>query len=481
MADAPKGRFLRLIDQALLPKFEVFGRDLALSSYRRYLGRSFDGIFYDAGQGLFPNALFALSGALRSGGDFCLFLPEDYVEGDPDHWRFLPEGVDVSLCRSYFNQRFKRLYLQSSQNSPLKINETMVRFVYDQAQVFLGARGSGKTTALADKACALLARGLRVLWVAPFRESYAHILGRLPSNFSELLLFLPPDEALKRAPCADVLFVDEVGSVAPKQLLALLARYPLFTLAGTLEGYEGYSGDFLHKILPSLDSVRLDFLRNSYRFLQGDALSALMNAVFLNEDIVLESDVKINGGGAVFFRVLSREDLFLDEGCLRALWRLLREAHYRNRAEDLKALLDLPYQHLLAAFTVSGECVGALLLQEEPFLSCDLAKAVLKGERRPRGRILRQLLLVQSGDLFWNEVPLLRVQRIAVDKYWRRQGLGSRLLFEAEKRFVGRLGVVYSANNSVDEFWQKNDFAVFWQSDYVRSRNSGATTLRIRL
>ena len=112
-------RRLRLVEAGDLSKRGVFGRDLALRDFRRYLGQSRDGLCYDASGGLFPNAFTALAGTVTDGHDLRLYLPSAYPDGDPDHRRLLDFGVPTDGCADFFNARLRREKLHTSNEMQL--------------------------------------------------------------------------------------------------------------------------------------------------------------------------------------------------------------------------------------------------------------------------------------------------------------------------------------------------------------------------
>ncbi|WP_146756726.1 hypothetical protein [Brevundimonas vesicularis] len=105
-------RQLHLIEAADLPPLGVFGRDIALKDYRRYLGITQGDVFYDAGKGLFPNAFAAVAGTIGAGHHLYLHLPTHYPDGDPDHRRWLAHGEAIETCADHFHQRLRRLAAQ---------------------------------------------------------------------------------------------------------------------------------------------------------------------------------------------------------------------------------------------------------------------------------------------------------------------------------------------------------------------------------
>jgi len=113
-------------------------------------------------------------------------------------------------------------------------------------------------------------------------------------------------------------------------------------------------------------------------------------------------------------RRVSRDERAHDEALLRAIYRLLHQAHYRTSPDDLKHLLDLPGQSLYIA-TRGADVAGVLHLRHESPLPEALAAAVIRGERRPQGRLLLQQLLTHSQNPAYNPRPLSKHIRFPVN------------------------------------------------------------------
>ena len=462
-------RRLLLVEAENLPAQGVFGRDLALRDYRRYLGQSRDGLCYDASGGLFPNAFTALAGTVTDGHDLRLYLPSAYPDGDPDHRRLLDFGVPTDGCADFFNARLRRFasreLVAATDTAP---EAAAVRFS-EGPQVFVGRRGRGKSSRLAAKARWLGAEK-RLLAVAPFRSN----LTRLQQLLADMdnVFFLSPDDALFRAPQADVLLVDEASAVPPAQLLALTARFPHYALAASEDGYEGHGRVFSLQVLPQLvarDGAEVIVERQAWRFAHGDALEVTLDAAFLLQPELGEAPASWQ------IRQVGRAELAADEVLLQAVFALLFAAHYRTTPEDLKRLLDLPQQMLFVAAD-GARVAGVLSILLESPLPEALAAAVLRGERRPQGRLLLQQLLTRTGEARFNR-PWARISRIAVHPALRRQGIATALIQAAQAASPAPLGVSYGHSEELAAFWQALGFYEVWRA--TDGRGLRQTSLRL--
>ena len=440
-------RRLLLVPPDALPARDVFGRDLHPRDYRRYLGQTRSALAWDASGGLYPNAFAALAATLGDGHDLPLYLPEHYPDGDPDHLRL-------------------RRLIDEVGDTPSVSQPDAIEHLH-QPQIILGRRGRGKTTRLAAKIRWL--GGTRVLVVTPYRSNLERLRALLPDAAN--CLFLPPDDALNRLPPADHLIIDEAASIPPAQLLALTAHYPAYTLAATEDGYEGHGRSFSLHVLPALiarDTARVYRHQQALRHAHHDPLEQLLENAFLlhPEDTTPSAPTAI--------RRVSRDERAHDEPLLRAIYRLLHQAHYRTSPDDLKHLLDLPGQSLYIAAN-GADVAGVLHIRHENPLPADLAAAVIRGERRPQGRLLLQQLLVRTQNPAYNQ-PLARVSRIAVHAAHRRQGIAAALIQHARADISAPLGVSYGHSADLAAFWQALGFREIHRSASGKAR---PTSLRL--
>lgn len=458
-------RRLLLVPPDALPARDVFGRDLHPRDYRRYLGQTRSTLAWDASGGLCPNAFAALAATLGDGHNLPLYLPAHYPDGDPDHLRLLDYGEAVAACRDHFNARLRRLIHANAAPQTAPPPDSIEH--RHQPQIILGRRGRGKTTRLAAKIRWL--GGARVLVVTPYRSNLERLRALLPDAAN--CLFLPPDDALNRLPSAEHLVIDEAASIPPAQLLALTAHYPAYTVAATEDGYEGHGRSFSLHVLPALitrDAARVYRHQQALRHAHHDPLEQLLENAFL-----LHPDDTTPPAPATLRRV-SRDERAHDEPLLRAIYGLLHQAHYRTSPDDLKHLLDLPGQSLYIA--VSGaDVAGVLHIRHETPLPETLAAAVIRGERRPQGRLLLQQLLVRTQNPAYNR-SLARISRIAVHPAHRRQGIAAALIARARADLAAPLGVSYGHSDDLAAFWQALGFREIHRSASGKAR---PTSLRL--
>ncbi|MDO5090421.1 MAG: GNAT family N-acetyltransferase [Cardiobacteriaceae bacterium] len=448
-------RQLRLVPAHALPDSGIFGRDLNPQDYRRHLGQTRHSLFWDATRGLYPNAFAALAATLADGHDLLLHLPEHYPQGDPDHLRLADYGTDANACAPHFNQRLIRLAAAPASaavaNPPDRISHSRT------PQIILGRRGRGKTTRLAAKIRWLGAE--TILVITPFRSNLERLQTLLPDAAN--LIFLPPDDALNRLPAAAHLIIDEAAAIPAAQLLALTAHYPAYTLASSEDGYEGHGRDFTLRTLPALiqrDDADIQRHQQSLRHTAFDALETLLERAFLLNPAPLATAP----AAPITIRAIRQHELAADDNLLTNVYALLHQAHYRTTPEDLKRLLDLPKQTLLVA-SAGAAIIGVLHLLHESALPDALARAVIRGERRPQGRLLLQQLLRHTQNLAYNQA-LARVSRIAVHRDHRRHGIASALIHHARQTIREPLGVSYGHDDALAAFWQAQGFTEIYRS-----------------
>ncbi|MBR1375885.1 MAG: tRNA(Met) cytidine acetyltransferase [Cardiobacteriaceae bacterium] len=477
-------RKLILIEKNDLPKKEVFGRDFKLENYRKILGINYSqDIYYSAEQGLNPNALLAIAGTLIDGKNFHLYLPKSYPQGDPDLLKKLDYLIDFQLCNNFFNQRLENIIQQENFiRAETKSSIQEINIKTEQSQCLIGCRGAGKSTLLAEKAKYLLDKNIYpLLIVASFNKNLANFRLQLENSQLSKLFFLPPDEAIRRNLNAKYMLIDEAAAIAPLQLLELIRKYPNYSLATSLEGYEGSANYFLIKTLPQISkNAEVIYLSESYRFSNEDHLASCLNAIFCrNYHYKIDTNTSIE---EINFRPVNQKELFENEYLLGQIVALLSKAHYRNRPEDVKFLLDIPLQILVVAENKLGQIIGICQTKIETPLPEELISAVISGLSRPRGRILMQQLLFNTKNPAWGKIQIARVCRIAVAEEFRRQKIGANLIKKTREILPDncQLGVIYSFNEEVQSFWLGNNFRQIWKSNQARSRNLGESCVLLQ-
>lgn len=462
-------RRLLLVPPHALPPQGVFGRDLNPQDYRRHLGQTRTRLDWDASTGLYPNAFAALAATLGDGHDLHLHLPESYREGDPDHLRLADAGTDPLACANHFNCRLRRIIRQSHATESAQPAPDAVHHSH-RPQIIIGRRGRGKTTRLADKIRWL--GNVPILVVTPYRSNLERLQTLLPKH--PHLIFLPPDDALNRLPAAAHLIIDEAAAIPPAQLLTLTAHYSAYTLASSEDGYEGQGRTFTLHTLPALiarDAAELHRHHYSWRHSPFDTLEQILERAFL----LNPAPCPVGPQSSWNVHTVSQDTLAHNENLLERIYALLHQAHYRTTPEDLKRLLDLPQQTLLVASS-GHNIAGVLHILHETPLPVTLAHAVMRGERRPQGRLLLQQLLQRTHNIAYNR-PLARISRIAVHPDCRRQGIASALITHAQQTIAEPLGVSYGHDKVLAAFWQAQGFAEIYRQPGKAHR---PTSLRLQ-
>ncbi|TVP56226.1 MAG: tRNA(Met) cytidine acetyltransferase [Halomonadaceae bacterium] len=469
------------------------------------LGSELGGLVWDSFAGLHPSGFGAITGALMGGGIMLWLVPPLSQWGsypDPDYDRLREHAPPYR-----FLSRFARLLatapgvLWHTPEAPLALGELTpggapggtapipiswpsATVTPDQRQalaaimrvglghrhrplVLRADRGRGKSSALGLAARALIKEGLRVGVTAPRPGALDSFWQWLAEDRSRCH-YRPPDRLLMQRPELDLLLVDEAAAIPVPLLQAMLAHYPRVVFATTVHGYEGTGRGFDLRFRETLDRVTPQWqqlnLTTPVRWGDHDPLEALVHRLLLLNATMPElgpPPAALPGAasalGQLQFECCDRDRLLGDEASLEQIVGLLVSAHYQTSPDDLRQLLDDPDTGLWVAWQGSI-AVGVLWLLQEGGLSEELAQAVWRGERRPRGHLLAQSLAAQGGDPAAARARYGRITRIAVHPGWRRQGLGQALVDQARSALqaegVDMLGVSFGASEGLLGFWR---------------------------
>jgi len=347
-----------------------------------------------------------------------------------------------------------------------------------EAVVLLRAdRGRGKSCCLGLLVERLQA-DYRIVVSANSRQGAAALLRMAPDA-----RFVAPDRLLQERPAADLVVIDEAAMIPLSILRQIKRQYPRLVMATTSGGYEGTGQGFMLRFMAALDSAKLLQLelQDPVRWCRGDHLEGLLNRVLMLDAESVVACAAAPDAGACELQLI--EDPGAPEffPLLQQVYRLLNTAHYRTRPSDLRMLMENPDLRLIIARV--GECVvGAVLLNREGGFDDDLCEQVFMGHRRPQGHLLAQMLTAHAGLRRFASYRGLRVQRIAVDEAWRRQGLGTRLIEQAleHARAVGfdYLGASFAFDLETVRFWQQARFALVHIS-YAQGKSSGDHSIAV--
>lgn len=349
-------------------------------------------------------------------------------------------------------------------------------------RVLTADRGRGKSAALGIIAARLMSdHPVEIVLTAPSRGSVQSVITMIETllpakqlsqhrdswTFAQSRVrFVLPDLLIQQLPAADLLLVDEAAAIPAPVLLKLL-DYPRVIFASTLHGYEGTGQGFAVRFMPLLDQrvPERELLRmeQPVRWAENDPLEKFTyRALLLDAEPAKISIDQQNLQpllASLSFRRLDPDQLVENTSLLKQLFGLLILAHYRTTPGDLRILLDSPNIKIWAGFVLLNgkeQLIATALLATEGPIAVELADAILKGSRRPKGQLIPQTLLAHSQISEAAACCGLRVMRIAVHPQLQQRGVGSSLLKAVEQQEAGIdwLGASFGATPELCDFWQ---------------------------
>ncbi len=490
---------------------------VAAKKAHQVLGQTYDVVVFNSRSGFDVDALGAVSGTIRGGGQLCLLMPpiahwSTYT--DPVRTRFTAFGYSESDIKSRWFSHLQRSIAESTgvlildqsgevrgrlptlkrePEADTELNDAdcitsdqvdAVKAVIQAATgqrrkpaILISDRGRGKSAALGIAAARLLREGRdRIVVTGPQRETVTTLLdhaGRLlpEARRSQSLLrwrdssieFLAPDRISGRTVDDTMVMIDEAAAIPLPLLTAVVKNCSRLALATTVHGYEGTGRGFELRFGPLLSSQtrgeRRVTLTTPVRWAAGDPLERfIFRALMLDAGATTSLDRPVDLTSDFHTERLDRHALVENRNRLDQLFGLLVTSHYRTRPSDLRYLLDAP------GVSVYGVCcrstiVGAALVVREGGLATGLARDVIRGRRRPRGHLLPVAIGTHLGIETAPQLTYQRIVRIAVRPELRRQGLGSRLINciaqGAHQAGDDCLGVSFAADPELVDFWSK--------------------------
>lgn len=460
------------------------------SKTKNLLGSEFLAIIYDARQGIHLDALAIAAGTLQDGGQLLLLL---------NHWADLANQPDCDSLRwsgekyaintphfiAFLQEKIAKYGFPIYQNTPLNLAPQMpqkdrsthcqptleqARLLQQMAEaedailIITAKRGRGKSALAGLFAKQQVAQNQPVILTAP-NKSAVNIFNAFARAE---ITFMSPDELsqnLSDAPqqfANHWLFVDEAAIIPLDILFRLTNAFKRVVLTTTIHSYEGTGRGFLLKFMAKTDRTLRHFeLFTPLRWRADDKLEAFIDDLLLCDcedrlpqppyDSVLAEQIQIS----------HCERIPHDQ--IESVYGLLTLAHYRTSPLDLRRLLDAPQQqfYLAQAHDALLGCVWAV--PEGVLADNTLIHKIRRGERRPRGNLVAQMLCFQAGLEEACALRSLRISRIAVQPNWQQQGLGQRLIAQMKQQIkqqnmVDFLSVSFGYTPELLAFWQKCGF-----------------------
>ena len=460
------------------------------SKTKNLLGSEFPAIIYDARQGIHLDALAMAAGTLQDGGQLLLFLNHwadlaNQPDSDSLRWSGEKHAINTPHFIAFLQEKIAKYGFPVYQNTPLNLAPPMpqkdrstrcqptleqARLLQQMAEteeailIVTAKRGRGKSALAGLFAKQQLAQNQPVILTAP-NKSAVNIFNAFAGTE---ITFMPPDELsqnLSDAPqqFADHwLFVDEAAMIPLDILFRLTNAFKRVVLTTTIHSYEGTGRGFLLKFMAKTNRTLRHFeLFTPLRWQADDKLEAFIDDLLLCdcEDRLPQPpyDVAL----AELIQISHCERIPHDQ--IESVYGLLTLAHYRTSPLDLRRLLDAPQQQFYLAQALNSllGCVWAV--PEGGLTDKTLIRQIRRGERRPRGNLVAQMLCFQAGLEEACELCSLRISRIAVQPNWQQQGLGQRLIAQMKQQIkqqgaVDFLSVSFGYTPELLAFWQKCGF-----------------------
>ncbi len=298
------------------------------------------------------------------------------------------------------------------------------------------------------------------------------------------LAYVTPDQLLAKSKKIDrsgLLIIDEAASVSVEVLVALTDRFCQIVFCTTTQGYEGTGQGFSLRFLAYLQGQKTPYkhcyLQQPIRWAEHDPLENWLNKLTLAKveltPIAIVDPLTPVAKDWVIHKISSKQ-LSENPIKLQQLMALLSQAHYRTSASDIRIILDSPNMHLWIA-TINQEIVAACVVAEEGAVAqfsedsqgmsgAELALAMYRGQRRPRGNLVPQILIAQEGYLAAQSIKVARVVRIATQSSYRRKGIAQQLIKSVQNWAVEHnhdfLAASFATNDQLLKFWQQQDFSL---------------------
>ncbi|OBY53971.1 tRNA(Met) cytidine acetyltransferase TmcA [Aggregatibacter aphrophilus] len=460
------------------------------SKTKNLLGSEFPAIIYDARQGIHLDALAMAAGTLQDGGQLLLLLNHwadlaNQPDSDSLRWSGEKHAINTPHFIAFLQEKIAKYNFPVYQSMPLtlalpipqKDRSTHCQPTLEQAHllqqmaeteeailIVTAKRGRGKSALAGLFAKQQVAQNQPVILTAP-NKSAVNIFNEFAGAE---IIFMPPDELsqnLSEVPQQFAnywLFVDEAAMIPLDILFRLTKAFKRVVLTTTIHSYEGTGRGFLLKFMAKTDRTLRHFeLFTPLRWQADDKLEAFIDDLLLCDcedrlpqppyDSVLAEQIQIS----------HCERIPHDQ--IESVYGLLTLAHYRTSPLDLRRLLDAPQQQFYLA-QVQDSLLGCVWAVPEGGLADKtLIRQIRRGERRPRGNLVAQMLCFQAGLEEACALRSLRISRIAVQPNWQQQGLGQRLIAKMKQQIkqqgaVNFLSVSFGYTPELLAFWQKCGF-----------------------
>lgn len=482
---------------SLSPSLSLGGEGhVEVTRYRDYLGQSYQQVVLDLSTGMNYDALAALHGTVAGGGCMHVILPASSpstrrLRATAAGFETLLQLTPVDNIQSKLQTLLKAVAKYPERGRPAKPTEQQRAVITELLEhtntpnILVADRGRGKSTAAGLAIHQLLQQEAapNVVVTAPRRQAATTLLEHAGST-SHKLAFVAWDTLLRDNLnyTNQLLVIDEAGALPQHALKRLLAKFQVWIMTTTVDGYEGSGRGFAIRLQQQVTQTmngRSHTLTEPMRWAANDPAELwLRTALLMNSSMHENQTTDVSTLQLQLCHASS-----LTERQLTDCFALLMEAHYQSSPNDLRLLLDDPQQQLLLALS-QQQCIAVVWLSTEGPLPQSLHQPIVSGQRRPPGNLLPQSLAyhLQIPQVLAHK--WLRVVRIVVDENQRQRGIGLRLLHEcaavAEATQCVALGTSFGGTNQLLKFWRAAGFSLVRQSHKLNMASGYAAVTMLK-
>ena len=490
-----------------------------LENFKKFLGIEFNSIiiFFDQ---LNINLLLSISETLTQSGTIFIIIKnklnsslEDYILYCANYFNIsiVPKEKIITLINSLNITNTKLSNSNQLTKAPFNLSneqQLIFDFLYQSIlnknnfhTLITGVRGSGKTT--------LMLKLINFLKIQNFKINFSVLNSGEGSLFKkyqfENIPSLTYQNFINFILSTDVLIIEEAASIPLPILSQILSVYKKVIMISTLDGYEGTNQGIIHKLSTDFPleifSLSYNFRRNYdnfQKFLENISFKA-NNINFSTYSSLQSSSINIISNNisqninsltihlSSFIKKPNNESISL----LIKINKFISNNHYQSSNQDIFRLLNDPNTFVSLLLKnlnyedyslKNSEIISLVIFSLEAIPNKILKESIFNGSSRPKNNLLPQTLLCHSNIDFPDNSIFLRIQRIATEKSYKKQGYASKLLsnfndknlinffiqnstfskdFSCDCSFSNHLifiGASFALSDVVYKFWIKNNF-----------------------
>ena len=465
------------------------------------LGQENHWIIFDLRYAFNLDALAIAEGTLKAGGILLIVM---------NNWQKFPNQLDLDSQRwadgkiilpinfyTYFQNIIEKYqFLKLEQNKGeyviadhlLKIasnkekdltitsdqQQILNKILAKQSDIFIitAKRGRGKSALAGFLAQSLLKENSQQLLVTAPNKKSIQVL----QHFSSYdIPFIAPDALLANLEDssqlieASYLIIDEAAMIPLPILKKLIGYFKYVICTTTVQSYEGTGRGFLLKFIQNIHRPFIHFeLTKSLRWAEDDLLEKFIEDLLLLKESKPNINV-INDISSIQLDFYLQSEL-IKADLLKPFYQLLTLAHYRTSPSDLRRLFDADNDLFFLAKQDSCLIGGIWAILEGSMQDKLLIQEIQRGQRKPRGNLVAQLL-TQYTNL--DESCLLksaRISRIAVQPCLQGKGIGQKLVQDfclqlKANTDIDFISVSFGYEEKLMRFWQECGFQVVYLSE----------------